>query len=270
MLGFTWGAHVNPASAGPPLIADDPNTIGAGNAQPIFATAVLHRRDQTLVRGPILDLTVGAVDSLDVTLVLSLNSTHRETESPTWQWQGIMTPGIKWELFRRDRGSLCLSPAFSVGTREPGSPLVLLPFQGELGVGQGSVRIGFDVGYVSVWRGPEEWFAAVYAQGAVTTRLTLQGELFSSGTTGRTAELTLSLGMTYLIFQQTRKTLELIAAVSPGLASFGQSRLDIRAYIGFQYTFARPRRSDSSKMASTRGQLRTSPRGPGAPRTADP
>jgi len=31
--------------------------------------------------------------------------------------------------------------------------------------------------------------------------------------------------------------------VGPGLASFGESRLDLRAYLGFQYTFARPRRS---------------------------
>lgn len=72
------------ALAGPPLIADDPNTIGAGNAQPIFATSMLNRRDQTIVRGPLLDMTIGAVDSLDVTLVVSFNSLHREAEAPTW------------------------------------------------------------------------------------------------------------------------------------------------------------------------------------------
>ena len=250
MLGIVVGTQANVASAGPPLIADDPNTIGAGNAQPIFATVVLNRRDQTLVRGPVLDLTVGAVDSLDVTLVVSLNSLHQETAEPTWQWLGVITPGIKWELFRRDRGSLCLSPAFSVGTRDPGSPALLLPLQGEIGVGEGSVRLGFDVGYVSVWRGPEEWFAAFYGQVAVTKRLTFQGEIWSLGTTtGRAASLGLSVGVTYLVFDETRKTLELITAVSPGLASFNESRLDLRAYFGFQYTFARPRRVGAALSA---------------------
>ena len=237
-------AQASTASAGPPLIADDPNTIGAGNAQPIFAASVLNRRNQTVVRGPILDLTVGAVESLDVTLVVSFNSVNRELESPQWQWLGVITPGIKWEFVRRDRGSLCLSPAFSVGSQNPGSPLVLLPLQGEIAVGRRTVRLGFDAGYVAAWNAPGEWFAAIYGQATVTARLTLQGEIWSFGsTTGRATDLGLSIGATYLVFQRPRKTLELLVAVSPGLASFGESRLDVRAYLGFQYTFARPRRS---------------------------
>ena len=251
VIGIVIGTKANAVSAGPPLIADDPNTIGAGNAQPIIATSVLNRRNQTVVAGPILDLTVGAVDSLDVTLVVSLDSLHRETASPAWRWLGVITPGIKWEFLRRDRGSLCISPAFSVGTRDPGRPLVLLPLQGEIEVGEIDATLGFDAGYVSVWRGPGEWFAAVYGQVAVTKRLTFQGEIWSFGaTTGHATDLGLSLGTTYLIFKHERKTLELLAAVGPGLASFGESRLDLRAYLGFQYTFARPRRSAETQAAA--------------------
>lgn len=246
-------SQASTVSAGPPLIADDPNTIGAGNAQPIFATSVLNRRNQTVVRGPILDQTIGVVDSLDVTLVVSFNSVHRETESPDWQWLGVITPGIKWEFFRRDRGSLCLSPAFSVGTLDPGSPLVLLPLQGEIAVGQRTVRLGFDAGYVTAWNAPGEWFASVYGQAAVTKRLTIQGEIWSFGSTGeRATDLGLSVGATYLVFRRTGKTLELLVAVSPGLASFGGSRLDVRAYLGFQYTFARPRRSAAPRTSLAR------------------
>ena len=245
VLGIFLGAQAKVASAGPPLIADDPNTIGPGNAQPIFAMAVFNRRDETLIQGPVLDATVGAVDSLDVTLVVSFDTLHQETEAPTWQSFGVLTPGIKWEFFRHDRGSLCFSPAFAVGTRRPGSPLVLLPLQGEIEVGKIGATLGFDVGYVSVWRGPEEWFAAVYGQVAAAKRLTLQTEIWAFGsTTEEATNLGFSLGVTYLVFAQTRKTLELLAAISPGLASFGRSRLDVRAYLGFQYTFARPRRAD--------------------------
>ena len=258
-FGVALGGQANLASAGPPLIADDPNTIGVGNAQPIFATIVLNRRNETVIRGPLLDLTVGVVDSLDVTLVVSFDSLHRETESPAWQWQGELTPGMKWEFFRRDRGSLCLSPAFAFGTKNPGSPLLLFPLQGELGVGQKTVRLGFDAGYVSRWRAPDAWFAAVYGQAGVTKHLTLQGEIFSSGiATGRATDLGISLGMTYLVFKRAQKTLELIAAISPGLASFGQSRFNFRAYFGFQYTFARPRRSDPPTVVC-RGRCGTRP-----------
>lgn len=160
----------------------------------------------------------------------------------------MITPGIKWEFFRRDRGSLCLSPAFAVDTLTPDSPLILLPLQGEMAVGTIDAALGFDVGYVPVWNAPDEWFAAVYGQVAVTKRLMLMGEIWSFGsTTGRTTDLGLSLGVTYLMITTTQKTLELLAAVSPGLASFGGSRLDVRAYLGFQYTFAKPRRARAAR-----------------------
>jgi hypothetical protein len=254
-IAFGWPPRT--ALAGPPLIADDPNTIGPGNAQPIFATSVLSRRNRTIVRGPILDMTIGAVDSLDVTLVVSFNSVHRELEARAWEFLGVITPGIKWEFFRRDRGSLCLSPAFSVETLAPGSPLFLLPLQGEIEVGDIEATLGFDLGYVLASRAPDELLAAVYGQVAVTKQLTFQGEIWFFGSTTDnpndfvlslgTTNLGLTFGLTYLLMAKSKKTLELLAAVSPGLLSSGESSLDVRAYLGFQYTFPKPRRATAAR-----------------------
>jgi hypothetical protein len=237
------GAWPGQVSAGPPLIADDPNTIGPRNAQPIVAATVLRRRDETVIRGPVLDQTVGAADSLDVTLIVSFNSIHRTEESRDWRWLGVITPGIKWQFFRRDRGSLCLSPAFSVGTAKPDGPLLLLPLQGEIAVGERTARLGFDAGYRVGWSAPDEWFASIYGQIKGTERLTIQGEVWSFGSSeGRRATLGLTVGATYLVFRRASKRLDLLVALSPGLASFNRPKLDVRAYVGFQYTFARPRR----------------------------
>jgi hypothetical protein len=238
-LALTLCCGTNVALAGPPLIADDPHTVGPGVAQPIFAISTWNWKGQTLVRGPILDATIGLIDSLDVTLVASLISEHADETGSRWQFAGTLTPGIKWEFFRTERGSLCASPAFFVSSIAPGSPFILLPLQGELTVGDGDAAVGFDVGYVPIFHGDDEWFVAVYGQSAVTKRLKLYGEVWSFGSVpAHTADLGLSVGASY---QLLGEELELIGAVSPGLVSFGGPRLNVRVYLGFQYTFERPR-----------------------------
>jgi hypothetical protein len=239
LVAVTLWCRPDVALAGPPLIADDPHTVGPGVAQPIFAISTWNWKGRTLVQGPVLDVTIGLVDSFDVTLVASLISEHANETGSRWQLGGTLTPGIKWEFFRTERGSLCASPAFFVSSIAPGSPFILLPLQGELSVGRKQAAVGFDVGFVPVFHGHDEWFAAVYGQSAVAERLKLYGELWSFGSgPAHTADLGLSVGASYQILGEE---LELIGAVSPGLMSFGGPRLNVRVYLGFQYTFERPR-----------------------------
>jgi hypothetical protein len=61
----------NLSHAGAPLLADDPHAVGPGVVQPIFATSTFVQVGETLLRGPISDLTIGLVDSLDATVVAS-------------------------------------------------------------------------------------------------------------------------------------------------------------------------------------------------------
>jgi hypothetical protein len=243
MVGLTAVWRPATALAGPPLIADDPHTVGVGVAQPIFATSVFQRSGETLLRGPLVDLTVGVADSLDITLVTSLNGRSDPELDPQWELTGVLTPGIKWEFFRTDRGSLCFSPAFAFRTVSPERPFPVLSLQGELSVGRIDAAIGFDVGYLPVFQGNDEWFGSLYGRSAVNDRLVLLGELWSAGSVSRrSAELGFSIGLSFRMLD----AVELLAAVSPGVVSFDTPLLNARAYLGFQYTFVRPRRRNAT------------------------
>lgn len=228
---------------GPPLIADDPHTVGPGVVQPIFAISTFSQGDETLVRGPTADITIGLVDSLDATVVASLASVHDASGNDRWTLSGLFAVGAKWEFFRRNRGSLAFSPALVIDTKVAREPAGLLPIQGELTVGHRKAAIGFDVGYVPVRRDADEWYAAVYANWAATSRLNVLGELWmlSFGATGAAelasplgTDLGMSLGVDYGIIGNE---LRLLAAVGTGIVSVETSRVDVRAYLGTQHTF---------------------------------
>jgi hypothetical protein len=230
---ITWWSP-NVVRAGPPLIADDPNTVGPGVVQPIFATSALNRGDETLVLGPTADVTIGLVDSLDAIVVASLSSLHDASESPRWTLSGLFIVGVKWQFFRGDRGSLAFSPAFITETAVAREPAGLLPIQGELALRNRKGVIGFDIGYVPIRRADDEWFVAPYASWAATRRLNVLGEIWVVAF-GRAeaADIGTSLGIDYGIFGNE---LRLLAAVGPGIVSVGMPRIDIRAYVGAQYT----------------------------------
>ncbi len=229
-----FGWPTSSAHAGPPLISDDPNTVGPGVVQPIFATAAVNRGDETLVRGPIADVTVGLVDSLDAIVVAALASQHDASEEPRWTLSGQFAVGVKWEFFRGDRGSLAFTPAFIIDSKAAREPGALLPIQGEVAVGKGEVVLGFDLGYIPIRNAQDEWFLAPYATWAATKRLNVLGELWSvSFGRAEASDFGASLGIDYSIFGEE---LRLLVAVSAGIVSVGMSRVDVRAYVGAQYT----------------------------------
>lgn len=233
----------NLSHAGPPLIADDPHTVGPGVVQPIFATNTFVQGRETLLRGPTADVTIGLVDSLDATVVASLASWHDASGDPAWTFGGLFAIGAKWEFLRRERGSLAFSPALLIDTQAPREPAALLPIQGELTVGGGKAAIGFDVGYIAVRSDAHEWYAALYANWAVTARLKLLGELWvlSFGAIGAAdlgtsvgTDLGGSLGIDWGI---VGNKVRLLASAGTGMVSFGAPRVDVRAYLGTQLTF---------------------------------
>jgi hypothetical protein len=168
----------NLSHAGPPLIADDPHTVGPGVVQPIFAVSTFVQGSETLLRGPTADVTIGLVDSLDAIVVASLANWHDASQDPQWTFGGLFAVGVKWEFFRRDRGSLAFSPALVLDTDVAREPAGLLPIQGELTVCGGKTAIGFDAGYIVVRSDAHEWYAALYANWAATPKLNLLGELW--------------------------------------------------------------------------------------------
>jgi len=243
MVAAFAGWQPSLAHAGPPLVADDPHTVGPGVVQPIFAVSTFVQGDEALLRGPTADLTIGLVDSLDATVVASLANRHNASQDPEWTFGGLFAVGAKWEFLRRDRGSLAFSPALLLDTQHPREPAGLLPIQGELTIGGGKAAIGFDAGYIPVRSDAHEWFAAVYANWTATARLNLLGEVWvlSFGALGATdsgtavaTDVGASLGIDCGIIGNE---LRLLASFGTGLVSVGAPRVDLRAYLGTQHTF---------------------------------
>lgn len=236
----SWLAR--PAMAGPPLIADDPNTVGPSVVQPIFAVSFFGRDELTLVQGPIIDLTVGLVDSLDATLVASFAISQDNASDPPLIEGGVLTPGLKWQFLRTDRGSLAFSPALTVDVGLPDVLFGLLPVQGELSIGKRGSVVGFDVGYLPVRRRTDGWFVAFYGAYATTPDLKVLFEIWgiSPGPlVGVAVDIGGSVGIDYGISGQA---VRLLASLSTGFASIGLPRVDLRAYLGIQYTIGTPSR----------------------------
>jgi len=240
------GLVLQPAGvlAGPPLISDDPNTVGPGVVQPILAVSVAHEGKTTLVRAPLVDLTVGLVDSLDMTFIASLDGLPIRAGEVWWRPNSLLAPGLKWELFETDRGSLALSPAFAVNMARISRSFALLPLQGELAVGaRRRAVIGFDVGYEPVLNSVHRWFVAPYARYSVSRKLDVLFETWCLGS-GASANLGGSLGTDYGILGSE---IRLLAALSTAFVAFNAPRLEVRAYLGIQYTFATKRSSGSKQ-----------------------
>jgi len=201
---------------------------------PIFAVSVSHQGDTTVLRAPLADLTVGLVDSLDMTLIASFDGLHTEAEDPWWRPTSLLAPGLKWEFFETERGSLAFSPAFALNIGTISRSFALLPLQGELAVGaRRRAVIGFDVGYEPVLNNVHRWFIIPYARYSVNRKLDLLFEIWSLGS-GPTANLGGSLRTDYGILGSE---IRLLAALSTAFVGFDASRLEVRAYLGVQYTF---------------------------------
>ena len=235
LIGLAVLLGPNAAFAGPPLVADDPNTIGPGHVLPIVSASVFDQGSETLLRAPIVDLTVGVVDSLDFTFLAPLLEQHNPGAKPEWSFTSLFAPGLKWQFFRTDRGSLCLSPAFYIDSGRLKRSFALLPLEGELKVGEHRKGvIGFDIGYESVIGGTHRWFIAPYATYMVSPKLDVLLEVWCLGL-GATARTGGSVGINT---GTESRDIRLLAALGTGFVSFGAARVEVRGYLGVQYMFS--------------------------------
>jgi hypothetical protein len=236
LLGLAVALPPSAALAGPPLIADDPNTIGAGNVLPIISASVLDEGAEIVMEAPILDLTVGIVESLDFTLLTPILSRRSPPAEPQWSTTTLFAPGLKWQFFKTKRGSLCISPAFYINAGEISRSFALLPLQGELRLGrQRRAVIGFDIGYQPWLDATHGWFVAPYASHTLNPKLDVLFELWCLGL-GSTARTGGSMGINA---GTADGDIRALAAIGTGFVSFGAARVDVRAYLGVQYMFSR-------------------------------
>jgi len=219
---------VSSARAGPPLVSDDPHTIGAGNLEVILSASAAGFADFTDLVAPKLDLTLGLVDGLDVGLAATPIFTLASGE-PT-EAVGAADLVLKWQPLRGERWHAAFTPTVGINATLLRETSFVLPIQIEY-TGH-RLSLGADGGYIVVLNDPDVWFASVYAGLAASDSLLLLAECWGGLSSGDGRHIVgFSLGFDWLMTE----SLHLLASGAPAFAASGGERLRWRAFLGFQW-----------------------------------
>ena len=218
------------AHAGPPLLADDPHVVGQGNVQLILAFDGLREGNLRILQGPVLDITVGLHERVD--LVLVMNPIFEKLGPLPTEHGGAITGGVKWQLVKSDRWNVAFTPTIGVDVITAQELAFALPVQMEYT--RERFAIGIDAGYIAVVQAEDQWLVAPYATWQVAEPLALMADVFAVGipnglgtTFGFTGGFELSLGRGF----------SLLASGGTGFASSNTARLSWKAYAGLFYAF---------------------------------
>ena len=218
------------ALAGPPLVSDDPHTVGAGRVELILAVDALDQGRSTSV-GPVLDLTLGLVEALDATLVVMPVSELRPSGSTVTS--EFVEVGLKWQPLLTERWNAAFTPAFATTVTGQTRFDLILPVQLEVAL-PGDVAVGGDGGFTFHLDEADAWRAGVYANWQALPRLALLGELWSNGLASRRETLS---GIGGGFDWQGPFGLHLMAAGGTGIVSDRVQRIDWYGYLGLFWAF---------------------------------
>lgn len=217
------------ADAGPPLVTDDPRTIGTGRVQTIGAVDLIRSGGSTSV-APTLDLTFGLLEGLDATLVAN---PLLEIDGGRTELSEVVEAGVKWRPIRANGWRASFTPALGASFEGRTRFTVTLPVQVEYEV-RSDLLVGAEAGWIGIPHRANDWRTGSYAAWGLATRLTLLAEVWGTGTvTGEEAVAAAGAGCDW----EFRPRLHLIASGGTGLASHGTSRIDGYGYAGVQWTF---------------------------------
>ena len=234
LLSFIVAAGVvaaGAARAGPPLLSDDPHTIGPGNVEAILSASGVGTGDSGDVSAPAADLTLGLFDGIDLTIVgapVFTLSRHESTYTT-----GTLEVGVKWQPVRGEHWNAAFTPTAAIDAVLFGESNVILPVQVEYAWSES--WLGLDAGYVIDLDDSDVWFAAVQGGLAVTRSVDLVGEVWTGQATADDPNAAgFSLGLDWVIPGGPH----LLAAGGPGFAFSGNDRARWYAYFGLQWDFA--------------------------------
>lgn len=229
VCAIVW-ASVFEAAAGPPLLADDPNTVGPGNFAVILFGATLGTAPQSDVAGPGLDMTLGLYEGIDFLAVVSPNFLIPESASTVSS--GLIDVGFKLQPVLGVHWRAAFTPTFTLDTASASEAGVLLPVQVEYNWDR--FAIGLDVGYQVKFETGDQWFGAGYGSFTVNDELTW----FVEGYGGRTPNINAKVAMFTTGFQLAlTDALQLLADGGVGVRTDDGRTVAWYGYLGVQRTF---------------------------------
>ncbi|MBW2272686.1 MAG: hypothetical protein JRG96_05415 [Deltaproteobacteria bacterium] len=222
---------IGTAHAGPPLLSDDPHTVGPGRVEAIVAATAFGFEDSANVAVPLVDLTVGLFEGFDVAVALSPAFTV-SPDAPV-ETRGAASLGLKWQPLRGDHWNASFTPTVSLNAPLLDETNVLLPVQIEYGWKR--LSLGVDGGYVVDLDHSDLWFVAVYGGWSTSESLTVLAELWGGRARGdERSAAGLTLGLDWVMPWGPH----LLASCGPGFETSVGRRVRWAAYLGLQWDFA--------------------------------
>ncbi|MBW2697890.1 MAG: hypothetical protein JRE70_15520, partial [Deltaproteobacteria bacterium] len=234
---------VEPAEAGPPLISDDPHTVGPGRVEVILAASGFGYGELVALQVPAADLTLGVFEGLDVSAVISPVFTFAPdlaTES-----SAALSLGLKWQPLRGQHWNAAFTPTGAINFPLLGETTLILPAQIEYTWQR--LSLGVDGGYVVDFDDEDLWFAILYGGWTATDTLSLLAEIWGGESTRDHAR---EVGLTFGLDWMTPMGMHWLAAAGPGIASSGGRRVRWRFYLGLQWNFALWSRDSAQRPGS--------------------
>ena len=226
-IGATFTAA---STAGPPLINDDPNTIGRGRVEAILAVRGGEELRLVSLSAPVLDLTVGLAEGLDAVFVAE--SFHIDERFNVWDHDGNFEGGVKWRPIATDRVVASFTPVVGTNVRTASEVFFLFPFQVEFPLGD--FAVGFDAGYALVLDADDGWGAGIYGTWQAHDRLALMAELRSEkDSVIKSVDVAVNAGLEL----QLGRGFSLLASGGGGIYASNDNRVDWLAYGGIKWAF---------------------------------
>jgi len=212
------------------LISDDPHAVGSGNVEVVLAVSTRGQVGADLLEAPLVDLTLGVAQALDLTLVGSpafrLDSADKSSTT------GILIGGLKWQPIATKRFAASFSPAIGTSDLESDEFFVNFPMQAEVELDR--YAFGADLGYAVNHRDPDAWNASLYGSYPLTQSIRLLGEFWAqSGAELDDADFGAGVGVDWLLVEG----FSLLAMAGTGIDSLGAERVDWVGYLGVQFAF---------------------------------
>ena len=173
-----WAVLVpNGATAGPPLVSDDPSTIGRGRVEALLAIRGSGDFRTNVVAAPVVDVTLGLAEGLDFVVVGEPVFVADSLADPSnrWSTSASIEGGFKWRLLAGDHFSASFTPVIGVDVLSAEKLFVRFPVQVEARFGR--FAVGVDGGWQVVRHGLDGWNASIYGSWQTTPKLALMAEL---------------------------------------------------------------------------------------------
>ena len=219
------------ASAGPPLLSDDPNTVEPRHLELISAVTASERGADAFLQVTAIDAAYGLLPRLELDFTLDVvASDHEKDDDGRFEHSAVpLTVAFKWEPLRSEHFSLAVAPGLSFEVDDPDRVSGNIPLLVEARAK--GVRVGATGSYLPSDESRSGWVASIYGGWIAIPEVELLGEVYAGAFASRgDPELAFNLGMDLTLAPR----LHLLASGGSGFYGGSGSRREFSAYLGLQ------------------------------------